>query len=445
MPIVERPAAGVANMRSAFSSVCAFRMRILIVGCVLNAVTQQNSVAAQSQEPAAKSFRDRVCDVAILRDGARLTGIALSDSPVRLVVRTLRLKADASELFTNEVSPLLATQLNSPGNHVISRLRLSIEKLKIDAPDDLQQIGLLEEVVERLHSNAEDLPEFVVVEIEPKRLRKLETPAPNRRALATLALLNQIDDFENLHWKTVAARLQSIPAEQRKRPTPATPVTSPDVVAERILAAVDVRLNKATRLIRTGTAFVAEDAKPDLATLLSSLAGDSLQKTLQELLNETGGAAAKSPAAIHANEGTLPAAAIQIAEKSGHATAVVSSFEFDLAHGAASVTRQLFRTSKPGGWKLVSSVTGASTTRDVTQEQVQKIEDDPQIKQISGLLSQLSPDGNSLKTALQMGAVVQSASSKADTAFQSAMQDLITARTVGEETPPTVVLKAPTP
>jgi hypothetical protein len=216
-------------------------------------------------------------------------------------------------------------------------------------------------------------------------------------------------------------------------------------VAERILAAVDVRLNKATRLIRTGEAFVAEDAKPDMATLMSSLLGDSLNSTLQELLNETGGAAAKSLTATDSNDATLPTAAIQIAKKNGHSTAVVSSFEFDLGHGAASVTRQLFRNAKPGGWKLVSSVTGSSTTHDVTQEQVQKIEDDPQIKQISGLLSQLSPDGNSLKTALQMGAVVQSASSKADTAFQSAIQDLITARAISDETPPTVVLKAPAP
>ena len=173
--------------------------------------------------------------------------------------------------------------------------------------------------------------------------------------------------------------------------------------------------------------------------------GDPLHSTRQELLDETGGAAAKSSAATTANDATLPEAAIRIAEKNGNSTAVVSSFEFDLARGVASVTRQLFRNSIPGDWKLVSSVTGSSTTNDVTEEQVQKIEDDPQIKQISGLLSQLSGDGNSLKTALQMGAVVQSASSKADTAFQSAIQDLITARAISNETPLTVVLKVPMP
>jgi len=432
--------------RSAFW--CRFGRSVLILGFAMNMIAWQHAVVAQAKELTAKeltakSFRDRVCDVAILSDGARLNGIALSDSPARLVLRTSRLKTDAPELFTNEVSPALISQLHSQNEHVINIFRQRIDQLKIDAPDDLQQVGLLEEVIERLKPDEENLPEFIVVEIEPKRLKKLETLAPGRRELATLALLNHIDDFESLHWKTVAARLQEIPAAQLKRPAPATLSTQPDVMAERILAAVDVRLNKATRLIRTGETFVAEDAKPDMAVLMSSFLGDSLNNTLQELLNETGGSAAKSSTTTNANDAALPAAAIRIAERSGHSTVVISSFEFDLAHGAASVTRQLFRNSMPGGWKLVSSVTGLSNTNDVTQEQVQKIEDDPQIKQISGLLSQLSPDPNSLKTALQMGAVVQSASSKADAAFQSAIQDLITARSVTDEAPPTVVLKAP--
>ena len=425
--------------RSAFSY--NFGSVVFTMCLVMNTVALQDFAFAQAKNLAAKSFRDRVCDVAVLSDGARLNGIALSDSPARIVLRTFRLKADASELFTNEVSPTLTTQRNSQNEIVINTLRQRIGKLKIDAPDDLLQVGLLEEVIERLKPDEENLPEFIVVEIEPKRLKKLETLAPGRRELATLALLNHIDDFESLHWKTVVARLQEIPAEQLKRPIPPTLAISPEFKAERILAAVDVRLNKATRLIRTGDTFIPEDAKPDLTVLLSSLVGDSLNNTLQELLNETGGVAPKSSNAPNANDAALPAAAIRIAEKSGHSTVVISAFEFDLPRGAASVTRQLFRNSKPGDWTLVSTVTGSSTTNDVTQEQVQKIEDDPQIKQISGLLSQLSPDPNSLKTALQMGAVVQSASSKADTAFQSAIQDLITARASSGEMPLTVVLK----
>ena len=414
----------------------------VILCFAMNLIVSQTPANAQENEFTAKSFRDRVCDIAVLSEGARLNGIAISESPARIVVRTLRLKADAPDLFANEIRPQFVTQVDTQAEKIISVLRLRIDQVKVDAPDDQQQVGLLEEVIERLKPDENRQPEFIVMEIEPKRLKKLETLGLNRRELATLALLNHIEDFENLHWKAVAVRLQAIPAEQWKKPKPTSQPIPPDVIAERILAAVDVNLNRATRLIRTGESFVEEDAKPDMAVLMSSLLGDSLNNTLQELLNETGGATAKPDPGTNAKNSTLPDSAIRMAQKKGQTTVVVSSFDFDLALGLASVTRQLFRNSKLGGWKLVSSVTGASTTSDVTAEQVQKIEDDPQIKQINGLLSQLSPDTSSLKTALQMGAVVQSASSKADAAFQSVIQDFITARNVTDDNPPTVLLKA---
>ena len=415
--------------------------RTLLAGVTLGIGLLPVSGYAQLKEITARSYRDRVCDFAILADGTQLTGIAISESPPRIVLRTARLKTGAADLFTSEIHPALANQPGQQNQKLTSILQQRTDQLRIDAPDDLQQIGFLEEVVERLNPDDDhQVPPWIIVEIEPKRLKRLETLAPNRRELATLALFNEIDDFEEMHWKTVAARLQAIPATQLKRPAAPQQTVPPEALAERILAAIDIRLNKATRLIRTGNEFVAEDAEPDMATLLSSLLGDSLNSTLQELLNETGNAAA-SPSSRNQYNATLPPAATRLAEKNNHATIVVSSFEFDIVNGAASVTRQLFRNSKPGGWNLVSTSTGSSTTNDVTPEQLRKIEDDPQVKQISGLLSQLSPDPNALITALQMGAVVQSALSKADAAFQSTLQDILTARMAVHESPPTVVLK----
>lgn len=417
------------------------RLRTTLAGLALGISLLPIPAFAQVKERTAKSYRDRVCDFAILAEGTRLTGIAISESPARLVVRTARLKADALDLFTEEIQQALAGQPGDQSHKLKNLIQSRVDQLRIEAPDDLQQIGLLEEVIERLSPDDDQtVPPWIIVEIEPKRLKRFETLAPNRRELAMLALLNNVDNFEELHWQTVTLRLQAIPEAQLKRPTAPEQAALPEVMAQRILAAIDVRLNRTTRLIRTGNDFVEEDAKPDMAALLTSLLGDSLNNTLQQLLNETGGAA-DSPSAVNTqiNE-TLPAAAIRIVEKNNHSAVIVSSFEFDVARGAASVRRQLFRNSKPGGWISVATTTGSSTTNDVTEEQVHKIEDDPQVKQISGLLSQLSPDPNSLKTALQMGAVVQSALSKADTAFQATLEDILTARRTVNETPPTVVL-----
>lgn len=428
-------------MQASTASRTFLSSRMLLAGLTLYFGVLPVAVDAQVKELTAKSYRDRVCDLAILADGTKLTGIAISESPARIVLRTARLKTGAADLFTSEIQPALANQHGQQNQKLTSILQLRTDQLRIDAPDDLQQIGFLEEVIERLSPHDDhQVPPWIIVEIEPLRLKRLETLAPNRRELATLALLNEIDAFEELHWKTVATRLHAIPESQLKRPASSQQTVLPEAQAERILAAIDVRLNNATRLICTGNEFVAEDAKPDMATLLSSLLGDSLNSTLQELLNETGGAAANPSSVTHQNDDKLPTAAIQLAKNNDHATVVVSSFEFDIASGAASVTRRLFRNSKSGEWNLVSTTTGSSTTNDVTPEQIQKIEDDPHVKQISGLLSQLSPDSSTLKTAFQMGAVVQSALSKADAAFQTTLQDILTARMAVNETPPTVKL-----
>jgi len=431
----------VASMQTESAAGKLLGSRTLLASMTLSIAVLQCLVCAQDKEPATKSYRDRVCDFVILADGTRLTGIAVNESPARLVLRCERLKADAPDLFTSEIQPAFANQLGEQNQKLIRILQLRVDRLKIDASDDVQQMGLLEEVIERLNSDDNQVPPWIIAEIEPKRLKRLETLPPNRRELATLALLNQIENFENLHWKTVTKRLQAIPAAQLKRPTSPQQSIPPEVMAERVFAAIDVRLNKATRLIRTGDEFLPEDTKPDFGTLLSTLLGNSLNNTLQGLLNETVGAAANPLTAMNRNNATLPETAIRLVENDGHLTVLVSSFEFDVAHGAASATRQLFRNLKPGGWNLISSANGSSTTNDVTQEEVRKIEEDPQVKQISGLLSQLNPDRSALKTALQMGAVVQSALSKADVAFQMALQDILTARTVVTETPPTVVLR----
>ncbi|HQZ63962.1 MAG TPA: hypothetical protein PLY87_02745, partial [Planctomycetaceae bacterium] len=116
--------------------------------CVLGAlgVTFSSTILlAADQEPVAKSFRDRVCDQAILADGARLTGVAINESPTRIALRTVRLKADAPDLFKQEIEPALAKQQTDQNQQLINILQKRIDQLKQDSPNDRQQIGLLEE------------------------------------------------------------------------------------------------------------------------------------------------------------------------------------------------------------------------------------------------------------------------------------------------------------
>lgn len=90
----------------------------------------------------------------------------------------------------------------------------------------------------------------------------------------------------------------------------------------------------------------------------------------------------------------------------------------------------------------MTASTSSASTADITPEQVKRIEEDPQVKEISGLLSALSTDASALNTALQMGAVVQSALSTADAAFQQSLQETLTAQSASDDPPPTVILNA---
>lgn len=224
-----RSSTGVFEMQDLTAARQFFHFRMLLAGSALSLGMFPVSVGAQVKEVTAKSYRDRVCDLAILADGTQLTGIAISESPVRIVLRTTRLKTLAADLFTNEIQPALKNQLGSQNQQLTSILQLRIDQLRLDVTTDLQQVGLLEEVIERLNPDDDQQePPWIIVEIAPMRLKRFETLPPNRRELAKLALLNEIDDFEELHWKTVAARLQAIPETQVKRPAAPQQTVSPE-------------------------------------------------------------------------------------------------------------------------------------------------------------------------------------------------------------------------
>ena len=98
------------------------RSRTLLAGLALGLGMFPVSVGAQVKELTAKSYRDRVCDLAILADGTQLTGIAISESPPRIVQRTARLKTGAADLFTSEIHPALADQPGQQNHDTPTRI-----------------------------------------------------------------------------------------------------------------------------------------------------------------------------------------------------------------------------------------------------------------------------------------------------------------------------------
>jgi hypothetical protein len=165
--------------------------------------------------------------------------------------------------------------------------------------------------------------------------------------------------------------------------------------------------------------------------------GENVQSLLGELLNE---GQPRQPVAPPND--TLPDAARRAADTRKHLTVVLSGFDFDIAAGSATVTRRLFHKDKNGQWKLLLASRETSTAADVKPGQVEAIENDPQVKEIAGLVEGLGLGGGQFSNALQMGAVVQNALGDTNQKFESTIQDIITVRTlIRAQEPPVIVLQ----
>lgn len=391
---------------------------------------------AQDPNETATSFHDRVVDQVVLNDGTKLRGFAASEKPTRLFVRTQWLKDEAAAFYSAEVLPEIEKSLQASTNGLADLLQTEIERIEEAEVKNQQRAGLLKEIRDRLIPEEGAVPNYLVLEIPKVRLRRIDLQPNARRELGRLAILNEVPDFEQLSSKAVAARVQSIPESVRRTAAPAQP--DDNVMLHRVLAAVDVQLGSATRLVQHGTMVTDESDQADPKALLSSLLGQNLQATLDELLNEGVGPAASSRDA-------LPESAIRIADAKEQSTIVLSSFEFDVEGGSAAVHRRLFHKSEDQLWTLILSSHGDARASDLKPGQAEALQKDPQIQQIASLFESLGINNAQLSTAVQMGAVVQRAMDLAGQAFQTSVLDIIAAKDAVRSQPAPSIRLSETP
>ena len=404
---------------------------------LLLVLTTSISVDANAQNAPlkARSFRDRVVDKVSLNDNTQIWGLLLSKRPTRLLVNTTWMRTNSAEFYEKDVLPQIKETQATPNASLAEALQKKIDLLKSTQPEESQRVGLLKEILTRLSPDEIEIPKFIVLELPKSRVTNVESQSEARRELCRLALLNDLQDIEETHWKSIAEQLQAIPEANRKL-TPPQAVNNDKDNLEQILSAVDVRMNTASKLIQTGSTVIDESAKPDLSLLLNSMLGGNVQSLLGELLNEGQPRQPQAPP-----NDTLPTAASRIADSRNHSTVILSGFDFDITSGSATVTRRLFRKGENGQWRLLLSSHETSTAADVKPGQVEAIENDPQIKEIAGLVEGLGLGGGQFSNALQMGAVVQNALGEANQKFEETIQDIITVRNLTRaQEPPVIVL-----
>ena len=412
------------------------RLVLLMLTACLSAETQ-----AQMAPLKARSFRDRVVDKISLSDNTSIWGMLLSKRPTRVLVNTAWIRTNCAEFYERDVAPQIHSSQTVSNASLADILQKEIDLAATAEPETPQRTGLLKEILDRLTPDETAEPVFFILQLPKSRVTNVESQTEARREFCRLALLNNIQDIEETHWKSIAEQLQAIPEAERKL-TPPQATNDDQKNLEQILAAVDVRMNAASRLIQTGSTVIDESAEPDLSLLLSSMLGGNVQSLLGELLNEGQPRQPDAPP-----NDTLPDAARRVADTKKHSTVVLSSFDFDIATGSATVTRRLFHKGNNGQWQLLLASRETSTAADVKPGQVEAIQNDPQVKEIAGLVEGLGLGSGQFSNALQMGAVVQNALGDANQNFDETIQDIITVRnlTRAQEPPVIVVQDSRTP
>ena len=402
---------------------------LLMLTASLSAETQ-----AQMAPLKARSFRDRVVDRISLNDKTQVWGMLLNKKPTRVLVNTSWIRTNCPDFYEKDVAPQIHASQTVTNASLAEILQKEIDLAATAEPETPQRTGLLKEILDRLTPDETAEPVFFILELPKSRVTNVESQTEARRELCRLALLNNIQDIEETHWKSIAEQLQAIPEAERKL-TPPQATNDDQKNLELILAAVDVRMNAASRLIQTGSTVIDESAEPDLSLLLNSMLGGNVQSLLGELLNEGQPRQPDAPP-----NDTLPDAARRAADTKKHSTVVLSGFDFDIATGSATVTRRLFHKGNNGQWTLLLSSRETSTTADVKPGQVEAIENDPQVKEIAGLVEGLGLGGGQFSNALQMGAVVQNALGEANQNFEETIQDIVTVRNLTRAQEPLVIV-----
>ncbi|MBL8810999.1 MAG: hypothetical protein JNM43_12545 [Planctomycetaceae bacterium] len=422
------------------SAVIAFTLVAILQSPVGPAVAAQDG--ANDPKEKAIPIRDRVVDRITLRDGTQLLGLALNERPAQLVVRPKVLKETVPAELWQEIETALKGLETTPIEDVVSPLQEEMTRLEMAIPKDAQRISMIAEVLDRIRNRETPAPPLLIIEPSRSRLRKLDGQTPQRRELCKLALLNDLQNFENEDAKTVMEKLRAIPPAQRKIALE-QPVQSNAKAADRILAAIDIRLNSVTRLIRSGNSFVNEDERPDPAALLQGALEQNLQSTLGQLLNEANGVGQNTPQASTGPLNDLPATAAAISDAKKTRACVVTEYQFQLDQGTATVHRSLFRKTNADQWVRVLTSSSTATTADIKPGQQDAIKSDPQIQQITSLVQGLGIGDDKLNTALSMGSVVQNALTAVDAQFSDRVQGILTAREIFNAGPiPTVTLGA---
>lgn len=275
-------------------------------------------------------------------------------------------------------------------------------------------------------NKAATAPDFVRLTLSRADVRQIFAQSDVRRKLAVAAFQQNLEDVESSPLSQLQQQLAARNVDWQNRDADASelvgearPQDEREWAARRALYEYQFlrRLDfQGTRnlLVQTG-----EDAPPpNLARLMQDMLNQQRAAALGDLLEEPiftgldfGGLGAPQDPQSGLTQAT------RTADRLGVRGVRITRMTPDLARRQSTVEDRFLAKMPDGNWESIWSVTKTISAREASQNDLDRIKQDPQVKQVIGLAEGLGLGGGQLDIALQFGAATMNAQQATDDEF----------------------------
>jgi hypothetical protein len=295
------------------------------------------------------------------------------------------------------------------------RIKL-IEAWIEDRPEDRGLVAFLEHELTRFSEQSPDdlgKKQFVTLELISTRYRDVVNQPADRRKIAGLAFQNDLDAVTTTPVSQLKKQLVELGVDVENEVVDLSKeVVSVIAESDRQWAArkavVEYALRKQLEYQGTGGMLIRKTDKPDMTALVAQvLSGGLGDDPISQLGAELGLPEFKKPK--EQSDGWWKRATEE-AERDGFCGVSIIRLNQNMLSATVTVEAYFFAMEKPGAWFQVAKFVGQSNTAEQTGEQLQRIQDDPQVKSVLDTLKGLGLGGQgAIDQALRHGAATQKA------------------------------------
>ena len=398
------------------------RVCVLLFGTVfISGNSAIRSIAAEQPIAAEKL----VVDVVTLKSGIQYRGAVVGrdhDGAISMVVQRDWLKRQNAKEFESIVANE-AKLTQAAAEKLVGRIQDWLKQ----SPEPANLKAFLELELERaerlgkgLNENGKpkEPPQFVWLSVAENKVRTTFLQPPATRKWAALAWQQRLADVERRSSddlrKTLAAKgiTADTPADLSDR-LPLQSQLDDEWAARRAL--IEAQYGRRVEFQGLGDAWVRTDgnaAKADWKQLLPTILQSQLQAQLGDLLGGLG----------QPSKATTPPAlskAIEQADEAQVSGFRVTELKLDIERRKATVTTKFVARLAPSRWDVIWQHVVEEDGSKARPEVERRIETDPQVKEVLGVLKGLDAGGgDAVTSAIRVGAAVMTAQQAANAEYQ---------------------------